>query len=67
MIYEKTKLFACKMNENDMKIINQWCYKNNLSMAYAVRRGLKDFIKNYVDTNTMPPTESINPGCIIKV
>ena len=56
------KTYTCLIDEDDLKLLNMYASENDLTMPFCIRRGVKDFIKNYVEQNKMPPSEKINLG-----
>lgn len=58
--------YTVKIEKEDLLTLNMWGNKNNYPVSWALRRGVKDFIKNYVTTGIMPSGEVVNLGCIIK-
>lgn len=61
---EERKLYGLRIDCEDLLKLNQWGSKNSYPVTWAIRRAIKDFIKNYVDNGIMPPGEIINRGCI---
>lgn len=66
MKYEKRSNYAVRISIEDQATLEKWCVINNYEKAWAVRRAIKDFIKNYVETGITPPTDSVNPGAAAK-
>ena len=51
------KAYSLKINDDDLAKITAFSDANGLSVSWAIRRAVKDFIVNYVNTNTMPEAE----------
>lgn len=61
---EQKRLYGLRIDYDDLVILNKWGSLNSYPTTWAIRRAIKDFIKNYCDTGIIPPGEIVNKGCI---
>lgn len=63
-VVEKRDYFSFRGNITDVNSLKEWSKRNDLTVAYCLRRAVKDFINKYVETNTIPPAEKVNFGAV---